>query len=200
MQSRRAIWLNNLFSTPEGGCLQQLKQIVVHISRILPQQFIEQTFKWTLGYIRDLIPTTLCSMKQLLKKLPCDMIESTICKRMGSSVSTSKIKSRGKMWKTDINWNIGLKWSYISISSLALPHWWVFKLFDVIYAYLCIYLTDYLVPATSFSDYRWKILRISICQPEELKCKLKPVLLTLLFSIFVGGRFLLDVYIGFAAS
>lgn len=50
----------------------------------------ELTFKWTLALIRDLMPTTLCSMKLLVMKLPCDMIESTICKRIWKNVKTLK--------------------------------------------------------------------------------------------------------------
>lgn len=46
---------------------------------MLSQDYVmeEPTFRWTPALIRDLIPTTLCSTKQLFKKLPWDMIEST---------------------------------------------------------------------------------------------------------------------------
>lgn len=51
------------------------------------------TFKWTSALIRDLIPTTLCSMKQSVTKLPWDTMESMICKR--------KIFSDPEVEKTD---------------------------------------------------------------------------------------------------
>lgn len=44
-------------------------------------EWLHRTFKWTFEFILDLIPTTLCSMKALFTKLPCDMIESTTCIR-----------------------------------------------------------------------------------------------------------------------
>lgn len=51
------------------------------------------TFKWTSALIRDLIPMTLCSMKQSVTKLPWDTMESMICKR--------KISSEPEVEKTD---------------------------------------------------------------------------------------------------
>lgn len=38
----------------------------------------KKTFKWALEFILDRIPTTLCSMLQLVKKLPWETMESTI--------------------------------------------------------------------------------------------------------------------------
>lgn len=56
-------------------------------------EVIWPTFRWTLELILDLIPTTLCSMKQLVKKLPWDMIESTICTKMSRSVMHQELET-----------------------------------------------------------------------------------------------------------
>lgn len=38
--------------------------------------------------MRDRIPTTLCSIKQLFKKLPCETIESKICNEVSQNENT----------------------------------------------------------------------------------------------------------------
>lgn len=92
---------------------------------------------------------TLCSIKQLFKKLPCEMIESTICKGPKYYLN---IKSKEKLAGTR-----------------RMLSWFVF------------------LPKCCVRFYNRDL--------EDCR-----ILLTLLWSIFEGGKFLLEVNIGFAAS